>query len=281
MMATEPTIEQRTRFQNLPQDQLALVQFLSIKDQTTFVQYRTASERVVKAHGGQRTHDVQVDQILAGGEMPFQAITVDRFPSKNTALSAFDSINTERRATLTDIFALVVRPVDRIPRLVKAMGFLSPFFSRILGTTTEKDIPSFAELADPQKGPVPETLAVLRQHDPSTPFYMMNLNKYYPTARYTNDEDISGEQAYNRYSSRILPYLVSVGGYPDIVGHVLTTLVGDETSPLHENWSDFAMVYYPSRGTFIKMMTNTPKKGIYHRDASLQRAVLMPSSEWQ
>ena len=75
-----------------------------------------------------------------------------------------------------------------------------------------------------------------------------------------------------------MPYLISVGGCPDIVGHTVGVFVGDERSPLHDDWSDFAMVYYPSRQNFINMMTNSPKKSIYHRDAGLQRAVLMPSS---
>ena len=138
----------------------------------------------------------------------------------------------------------------------------------------------FAELANPETGPVPETIAVLTEHEQTTPFYMMNLNKYYPTARYESGESVSGEQAYNRYGARILPYLISVGGYPAIMGHTVGVFVGDEHSPLHDDWSDFAMVYYPSRQNFRNMMTNTPKKGVHHRDAGLQRAVLMPSSDW-
>ena len=91
-------------------------------------------------------------------------------------------------------------------------------------------------------------------------------------------KNISGEQAYNRYGSRILPNLISVGGYPDIIGQIVAVLVGDESNPLHDDWSDFALVYYPSRRNFIKMMTNSPKKGVIHREAGLQRAVLIPGS---
>ena len=88
------------------------------------------------------------------------------------------------------------------------------------------------------------------------------------------------EQAYNRYGSRIMPYLISVGGYPDLFGHAAGTLVGDDDRRWDDEWSDFAMVYYPSRQVFLKMMTHTPAKGIYHRDAGLARAVLMPSTDW-
>jgi hypothetical protein len=119
----------------------------------------------------------------------------------------------------------------------------------------------------------------MRRHDQKTPFYMMNLNKYYPKAGYADGKDISGEQAYKRYANRIAPYLVSVGGYPDIFGHTLAEFIGDDHSPLHDHWNEFAMVYYPSRKNFINMMTHSPTKGVHHRTAGLQRAVLMPSSD--
>ena len=279
LMTIEPTLEQRKQFQNLPRGQLALVQFVSLNDISTFMQYNLASERTVEAQAGHRTHSVYIDQYLAGGQMHYQAITVDLFPSSEAALIAFDAVSTKRQATLKDIYSLAVRPVARLTRIVKGFRFLAPLLSRMLGTASEKEMTGFAELANPEKGPVPVTLADLREHDQTTPFYMMNLNKYYPEARYKNGRGISGEQAYNRYSAHIMPYLISVGGYPDILGHIVGTFVGDEGSPLHDDWSDFAMVYYPSRENFIKMMTNAPKKGAHHRDAGLQRAVLMPSSD--
>jgi hypothetical protein len=126
---------------------------------------------------------------------------------------------------------------------------------------------------------VPETVAVLREQDQTTPFYMMNLNRYYGVARYESGEQVSGEQAYSRYSARILPYLVSVGGYPAMMGPVVGLLVGDEGSPLHDAWNEFALVYYPSRRNFVRMMSHSPKQGVHHRKAGLQRAVLMPSSD--
>jgi len=120
----------------------------------------------------------------------------------------------------------------------------------------------------------------MRKHDQSTPFFMMNLNKYYSKARYKNGEDVPGEQAYNCYASRIMPYLISVRGYPSIIGTTTGVFVGDESGQLHDDWSDFAMVYYTSRRNFIRMMSNSPTKGVYHCEAGLERAVLMPSSSY-
>ena len=273
----EPTIQQRSALEDI-QGTFALVQFLAIKDQDAFDHYRSASNRTVQKAGGQRTHGVHIDQVLAGGEMDYQAITVDIFPSNEAAQKAFDAASAERQAALSDIYALVVRPQGMLPRIAKALGFLAPLLSRMLGTTSEREIIGFSELANLDNGPVPETIAVLKEHDQTTPFYMMNLNKYYTSAQYNHGQSISGEQAYNRYATRIAPYLISVGGYPDILGRTVGMFVGDESSALHDEWSDFAMVYYPSRQNFINMMTNSPKKGVYHRDAGLQRAVLMPGT---
>ena len=273
----EPSDKQRSALNDI-QGTFALVQFLVIKDQDAFVHYRSSSERTVQKAGGQRTHCVHIDQYLAGGEMHYQVITVDLFPSNKTAQLAFDGVNTERQSALLDIYVLIVRPVGKLPGVVKALGFLAPLLSRLIGTKSERAMTGFAEHANPETGPVLETIAVLKEHDQTTPFYMMNLNKYYPSAQYNNGDDISGEQAYSRYASRIAPYLISVGGYPDLLGHTLGVFVGDESSPLHDAWSEFIMVYYPSRINFIRMMTNTPREGVHHRDAGLQRAVLMPST---
>ena len=273
----EPSNNQRSALKDA-QGNLALVQFLTIKDQDAFDHYRSISKRAVQKSGGQRSHSVLVDQILAGGEIPYKVITVDLFPNHETAIMAFDAVSPERQVALADIYALVVRPAGRLPRIAKALGFLAPILSRLLGTRSEREMTGFAEHANPETGPVPETIAVLKEHNQTTPFYMMNLNKFYPVARYEDGEGGSGEQAYSRYATRIAPYLISVGGYPDILGHTVGIFVGDESSQLHDDWSDFAMVYYPSRKNFINMMTNSPKRGIYHRDAGLQRAVLMPST---
>lgn len=279
-MPLEPAPEQVNWLKELPRETTALVQFNAYQELDAYAQYRLASEHSVESHGGQRTHDVRIDQFLAGGEMSYRAITVDRYRNPAAAAAAFESVNAKRQAAHSDLYAILVRPNDSIPRRVKSLGLLAPLLSRILGTNRKRDIPEFAEHANSETGPVPDTVAEMRLHDQGTPFFMMNLNKYFPRARYENGADASGEVAYNRYSRHILPYLVSVGGYPDFIGNVLGLYVGNDNSPLHDNWSDFAMVYYPSRRNFLRMLTNSPGKGVYHRAAGLQRAVLMPSSDW-
>ena len=76
----------------------ALVQFLSVQEQAAFDQYRAASEAAVRENGGHRAYGVHIDQVLAGGEMPFQELVVDMFPSGEAAVIAFD-VAKETRAT--------------------------------------------------------------------------------------------------------------------------------------------------------------------------------------
>jgi len=57
--------------------------------------------------------------------------------------------------------------------------------------------------------------------------------------------------------------------------------IGDQNDPLYIKWHDFALVYYPSRGSFLRLMTNTPRGAAEIRRAGLKKVVLMPSSQIQ
>ena len=72
--------------------------------------------------------------------MPYQAITVDTFPSKKSAIDAFDAVRQGRAQTLSQICALAVRPLSGLPKIIKALGFLSPVMCRNLGTSHEKEL---------------------------------------------------------------------------------------------------------------------------------------------
>ena len=277
----EPTLEQR-RVLGSSTGATTLVQFLSVQQQAAFDRYRAASEAAVRENGGHRAYGVHIDQVLAGGEMPFQELVVDMFPSGEAALAAFDAARETRATAVAESYILAVSPAGGPQGLVRRLRFLSPLLRLILGTSSEKERPEFRDKANPTTGPVPETIEVLREHDQVTPFYMMNLNRYYARAQYEGGEDrnLTGDKAYTRYGVRIIPYLISVGGYPDFMGRVVGTFVGGEDSRLHDDWSEFAMVYYPSRRVFLNMATHAPVKGVHHRDAGLARAVLMPSTAW-
>ena len=275
----ERTIEQRNILSRV-QSEVALVQFLPIRDQIEAEGYIASWTSVVGQQNGRQRHQCRIDQILAGSEMPYNMILVDTFSSGHSALQAFAAGEESRSASMVGAYVLAVKPSGNVMlKLVRRLGFLAPITGRLVGTTSERPLPGIGNW-DPNTGPVPETINLFRKDDQLSPFYMMNLNKYYARARYPDGEDISGDEAYARYRNRIVPYLISVGGYPDLMGSVIGVLAGAEASPLHDEWSEFAMVYYPSRQNFLRMMTNSPTKGIHHRAAGLERAVLMPSSHW-
>jgi len=108
-LVLEPTDKQRSDLDDL-QGPITLVQFHVIRDQAAFEHYRSTSEEAVVAVGGQRKHDANIDQVLAGGEMPYQAITVDQFSTRETLLTVFDAVSGERGAALSEIYALLVSP---------------------------------------------------------------------------------------------------------------------------------------------------------------------------
>ena len=72
-----------------------------------------------------------------------------------------------------------------------------------------------------------------------------------------------------------MPRLISVGGYPDIYGKILSTFIGDQKSAISNNWHDFALVYYPSRDSFLRLMTNIPRGAAEIRREGLTKVVLM------
>lgn len=275
---TEP-IDREISHRTRTQADLLLVQFLALKDDPMLPVYRGDWRRAVSATGGRQIHCVWIDQVLAGGPMPYQVITIDAFPDFATLQSTFDAVKARRESTIVDLYGLLVEPNVRLPQMVRALGFLAPLLSRLLGTRAEREMLDFASATDPKTGPVPETLAELREHDQETPFYMMNLNRYFSRAHYANGEAVSGTEAYGRYGSRIAPYLISIRAYPAVIGRVLGTFVGNERSPLHDEWHEFALISYRSRQKFINMMSNTPAKALHHRTAGLQRAILMPASD--
>jgi hypothetical protein len=160
-----PTLKQRRQLGDLAPGRLALVQFLVTKEQGAFNHFRSASELAVREAKGIRSHCVKVDQVLAGGKLPYQTITVDQFPSNTALLKAFDAVSSERKSALSDVYALIVRPKVNTTRIAKGLGFLAPLLKVLLRTNAEKVIPEFAAHANPETGPVPDTLAMLKQHD--------------------------------------------------------------------------------------------------------------------
>ncbi len=282
-MPIEPASIQRDKMLSFGKTHLILAQFLVVKDPAVLGDYLSLSKKITVEQGGRNLFQGKINQVLAGGELPYQVLTVDSFPSSLALLVAHENLRAARQAALAELYALIIKPTAWIPPLVKGLRITAPTLSRWLDTSSEKVLDGFAEQANPDIEPVPETIHRLKEQVPQDAFYMMNLNKHYSRKRgqKQNRWRLWGKAAYDRYSARILPYLVSVGGYPALIGPVVSCYIGDEKSKLYDSWSDFGLVYYPSPSHFLRLMTNTPGKAVEYRRAGLQRAVLMPCSKTQ
>jgi len=276
-MAIEPSSIQRDRMLAKGKTKLTLVQFLVMKDLKVAQEYLKITNQAVLAEGGTRDHQLRIDQLLTGGEMPYQYLTVDNFPSSQALLLAHENTREIRRETLAEIYALIVQPSPAVKKVIRGLGFLSSTFARWLGTAEIKgleQIESQSDRLDPETDPDASKVFKFSRGYIDEPFYMMNLNQFSPSPR----RGEGGKSAYNQYTARILPRLISVGGYPDIYGKILSTFIGDPKSALSNTWHDFALVYYPSRDSFLRLMTNTPKGAAEIRREGLKKVVLMASS---
>ena len=271
-MALEPNSVQRDHMLSHERTKLTLVQFLVGKDPAGVEEYFTHTRQAVLNEGGGREHQLIIDQTLTGGELPFQFLTVDSFPSSQALLLAHENTREIRDATLQETYSIYIKTSSIVKKVVKGAGLFSPTLAGLLGTRQIKEIQDHSEELDPETDPGLEAVREFANRDRDQPFYLMNLNQFSARNRWRS----AGKDAYNRYSAWIIPYLISVGGYPDTYAKIEGTYIGDQRSSLANRWGDFALVYYPSRASFLRLMTNTPRRAAAIRRAGLEKVVLMP-----
>ncbi len=127
--------------------------------------------------------------------------------------------------------------------------------------------------------PTPESIEALTERGISGPITMLNLLRFRDVADYSDfpdlapQEPISGEKAYNIYSSRTLPLLAAVGGRLIFTGAGGSLLIG----PDQARWDRVLLVQYPDLGAFLAM-TQSPDyhEGAGHRTAALEDSRLLP-----
>lgn len=108
------------------------------------------------------------------------------------------------------------------------------------------------------------------------PIVMLNLNRYRALAAYTDGRDAggrSGREAYRDYAVVAVRGLAEVGGHPLWMADAAAPLVGCD----HDAWDEVLAVWYPNRAAFVAL-TQIPwyADALVHRDAALERAVLLP-----
>ena len=276
-MALEPSSIQRDKMLARGKMKLNLVQFLEMKEPGSAQEYLNTTRQTVQKEGGRREHQLRIDQVITAGKLPYQYLTVDRFPSNMALLQAHENSREIRQESLNEVYALIVQPNPAAKKVAMGLGFLSSILTRWLRTAGIRELEQFEENSDsldPETDPDAEKVMGFSREKLSEPFFMMNLNQFSHSPR----RGEGGRSAYNQYSARIIPRLISVGGYPDIYGKILSTYIGDQKSALSNNWHDFTLVYYPSRTSFLRLMTNTPRGAAEIRREGLKKVVLMASS---
>ena len=112
------------------------------------------------------------------------------------------------------------------------------------------------------------------------PIIMVNLLRFNEKANYSTIEkshadyakDCSGRRAYKNYSKEVIKLLWEVGGQILWLGNVRDSLI----IPEHESWDEVALVYYPSREAFKRMITSDAyQKIVHHRSAALEDSRLI------
>jgi uncharacterized protein (DUF1330 family) len=90
----------------------------------------------------------------------------------------------------------------------------------------------------------------LRELDPLAPVVMANLMRFRERSL---DGDGSGWDAYLRYSALTVPMIKARGGTLLWTGEARAVALGIEAG---NTWDYLALVYYPTVGAFIDMMTS-------------------------
>ena len=97
-------------------------------------------------------------------------------------------------------------------------------------------------------------------------FLMVNLIKYRARAQYADGRqtDLTGKQANALYAP--INFIAQIGGKVNFVGQV-----SEQMGNIEPHWDEVAIVRYPSRSGFFKMVTNPEfQKRAVHKDAGLE-----------
>ena len=97
---------------------------------------------------------------------------------------------------------------------------------------------------------------------------MVNVLRFKEFADYGDGivKNLSGREAYARYSKSVMPLLWEVGGQVLWRGDVRSTFI----APKDEQWDEVLLVHYPNRQAFIKMISSSAyQETMLHRTAAI------------
>ncbi len=125
--------------------------------------------------------------------------------------------------------------------------------------------------------PTPEAIKRFTQETvDNKAIVMVNVLRFKEFADYGDGvvKNLSGREAYARYSKSAMPLLWEVGGQVLWRGDVRSTFI----APKEEQWDEVLLVHYPNRQAFINMISSSAyKETMLHRTAAIADSRLIES----
>ena len=122
--------------------------------------------------------------------------------------------------------------------------------------------------------PTADGILALARDTSSTKIAMLNLLKFREKALYKDGraDDISGREAYQRYSNAMTKIVEREGGRILFVGRIEGVVIGE----IEGVWDVAAIMEYPSRAAFQRIVTLPEVNEIsVHREAGLEGQLLI------
>ena len=268
-----------------PDEPIALVRLLQMQDPSGTTRYMMALETELAAVGATRLYGGRIAQEMAGGDLPYDAIVIDLFPTRRACVQSLRAVDPMVESLgIRDAFVLAVRPWSTGFRVAAgaAAGVLGSF-PRAIG-----DPPPFPQgenAGGPAIAPDAAAIAAFNQASQDGSFAMLNLNLFRAQAAPPPGDDadagLSGEEAYTRYGRTALWHVLRRGGRLLFEGQPIGVVVGAPGNPLDVAWSQLALVYYPSRKHMRDMLADPDyRAAVPHRVAGLERAALLVTEPW-
>ncbi|NOU49066.1 Dimeric alpha-beta barrel [Pseudoalteromonas sp. JBTF-M23] len=259
-------------------NRVSFVYHLKISDIDGYKTWLNESEH---SFSGKRLYRVKADPVAREG-MLVDEILIDEFYSVQKGLDFLSTLGGALERFCSEYAILVIKPEPPIVfHLVKWISRLI----RLFKGTTDKGTPSANWSAENiAVWPDDKQMEVARAQNLDETLFVYNLNKYKPVAQYSDvnegSKNVSGKEAYDRYSKIAGFELLRRGAYPVYGGKPICIFSSDKDCMLAQHWDHFIFVRYPQRRNLLATIESEEfNKGEVHRDAGLQRVAICMGKE--
>jgi hypothetical protein len=252
---------------------LSFVYHLKIRDLDGYKKWLNESEH---SFSGKRLYRVKADPVAREG-MLVDEILIDEFSSLKEGLNFMSAFGGALERFCSEHVILAIKPEPSIIfHFVKWISWLI----RLFKGTTDKGTPTANWSAvNIAVWPDDKQMEVARAQNLDETFFVYNLNKYKPVAEYRDfnedSKNVSGKEAYDRYSKIAGFELLRRGAYPVYGGKPICLFGSHKDCMLADRWDHFIFVRYPQRRNLLATIESDEfHKGEVHRDAGLERVAI-------